>query len=108
MLNVWVWGLFLPLIFRGYNPGTESKAPKIYTVEIREMKFVPAEIRVNKGDTIVWVNRDMVAHNVTEEKSKAWASPLLPVGKSWKMVASKNSAYFCSLHPVMKGRIAVQ
>lgn len=31
------------------------------------MKFVPDDITVKKDDTIVWINRDMTAHDVTEE-----------------------------------------
>ena len=100
--------LCLPLILFNREVQAETVKPKVYTVEIKEMKFLPTVIQVKKGDTIVWINRDMVPHNVTEEKQKAWASPLLPVGKSWKMVVQASGAYFCSLHPVMKGRIQVQ
>ena len=100
--------LCLPLILINHDFQAESVKPKVYTVEIKEMKFLPAVIQVKKGDTIVWINRDMVPHNVTEEKQKAWASPLLPVGKSWKMAVQASGAYFCSLHPVMKGRIQVK
>ena len=29
---------------------------------------------VQKGDTVVWINHDIVAHDVTEETGKAWTS----------------------------------
>lgn len=72
------------------------------------MKFVPDDITVNKGDTIIWINRDIVPHDVTEEETKAWTSrPILP-GKSWKMKVTVPSNYYCSIHLVMKGRIRIQ
>lgn len=42
-----------------------QEKPLIKPVEIKNMKFVPDDITVKKGDTIVWVNRDMMAHDVT-------------------------------------------
>jgi plastocyanin len=40
----------------------EKSGAKVDTVEIKDMKFQPAEITVKKGDTIVWINHDMVTH----------------------------------------------
>lgn len=82
--------------------------PKVHTIEIREMKFHPAELRVQKGDTVVWINKDLVAHDVTEETRKAWTSSVIPSGKSWRMVVAESVEYFCSIHQVMKGKIVVQ
>ena len=82
--------------------------PKVYTVEIRDMKFVPDGITVNKGDTIIWVNKDMVAHDVTEEGTKAWTSSTIPPEQSWKMEITTSANYYCSIHVVMKGKISVE
>lgn len=81
---------------------------KSYTVEIKGMKFQPAELIVHKGDTVVWVNRDIVAHDVTEESNKTWTSSAMPVGKSWSLVVTQNANYYCSIHIVMKGKLVVQ
>jgi len=81
---------------------------KTYTVEIKDMKFVPAEITVNKGDTVVWINKDMMDHDVTEEPSKAWTSSAIHAGGSWKMAVNDNTDYYCSIHVVMKGKLKVQ
>lgn len=89
------------------SPSDES-AHQSYTVEIKGMKFQPAEITVQKGDTVVWINRDMVDHDVTEEKNKEWTSSVLAPGKSWSMVAEKGADYFCSLHRVMKAKLIVK
>src|SRR5678815_4741379 len=77
---------------------TEKTIPKVHTVEIKQMKFQPAELVVQKGDTVVWINNDIVPHDVTEESSKAWTSSLLPVGQSWSLVVNQSSDYYCSIH----------
>ena len=90
------------------TPPEEKPAPSLYIVQIEQMKFLPAAINVNKGDTVMWVNNDMVAHDVTEEKNKSWSSSLLQPGKSWKLVVKENAEYYCSIHAVMKGSIAIK
>ena len=87
---------------------TEKPVPKLHTVEIKQMKFQPAELVVQKGDTVVWINNDIVAHDVTEESSKAWTSSLMPVGQSWSLVVTQSADYYCSIHMVMKGKLVVQ
>ena len=71
------------------------------------MKFKPDVLQDNKGDTVVFVNNDIVVHDITEEPNKAWTSSALPVGESWSMVATESVNYFCSIHVVMKGKIIV-
>ena len=88
---------------------TEVKIPnKLYTVEIKEMKFQPEELTLQKGDTVVWINRDIVAHDATEEKGRNWTSGPLASGESWSLVVTENADYFCSIHVVMKGKLLVQ
>lgn len=81
-------------------------APKTHIVEIIQMEFRPAVLKVHKGDVVIFVNKDIVDHDVTEVK-KAWHSPPLATGKSWKWVAKKNADYYCSIHLIMKGQILV-
>jgi plastocyanin len=87
-------------------PGTAG--PELHVVEIKDMKFQPEEISVKKGDTVMWINRDMVTHCVTEENKKAWTSSNIAAGASWKMVVENSADYFCAIHQVMKGKIIVQ
>jgi len=92
-------------------PATSAAAkPKydVVTVEIQNMKFIPDSVVVHKGDEVVFVNRDMVNHCVTEEKSKAWTSGIIPAGQSYLLVAKENTQYYCAIHTVMKGKIVVQ
>ncbi len=78
--KTWFYFLFICLALQACSSepehSTEKAIPKeksyeVYTVEIRNMKFVPDSITVNKGDEVVFVNRDMVTHCVTEEKIKS-------------------------------------
>lgn len=87
--------------------GSPTPSPKKNVVEIRQMKFEPAELTVKKGDTVVFVNKDVLVHDVTETTGKSWKSPAMTTGQSWRMVATKSASYYCSFHPVMKGKIIV-
>ncbi len=86
----------------------DKTGPEVYTIEIDGMKFIPDSVNVHRGDTIVWVNKDMVVHCVTEEITKAWTSSNIPQNGSWKMVANNSSNYYCAIHQVMKGKIVVE
>lgn len=98
--------LIFLLIFACGDKNQPNSNPGIHVVEIKGMKFQPAEVRVNKGDTVIWINKDFVPHDVTE-KDAAWASPQLDNGDSWKKVITKSDSYYCSLHVVMKGELIV-
>ncbi len=100
------------LVFCGCNTqenstAKESAQAKTDTVLIDQMQFSPAEITINKGDTVLFINNDLVAHDATEV-NKAWQSPTLQSGDSWKTVPEKTADYYCSIHLVMKGKIVVQ
>ena len=86
----------------------EEKKPEMHAIEMSRMKFDPAELKVKKGDKVVFVNHDMVAHDVTEQSTKAWNSSPMAEGQTWILVATETVDYYCSLHPVMKGKIVVE
>ncbi len=85
-----------------------ERAPQTHTVEISQMVFSPAEITVKKGDKVTFINHDLVAHDITEESSKAWTSSPLQSQQSWTREVNESANYYCSLHPVMKGKIVVE
>lgn len=86
----------------------EEQSVHTHTVVIKQMKFFPEEIKIKKGDTIIWKNDDLVTHCITEEKTKAWTSGQVPNGGSWKKVFTKSADYYCAIHLVMKGKITVE
>lgn len=88
--------------------GSDNAHPNVHTVTIWQMKFTPAELTVQKGDKVMFVNHDLVAHDITEASAKAWSSSVLPAEESWTLEVTESADYYCTLHPVMKGKIIVQ
>jgi plastocyanin len=100
--------LFVAFVAGCNKDSKEQNKPVTYTVVINGMQFHPSELTVNKGDTVKWVNKDLVTHNVTNYPGKGWTSGPIDAGASWKKVVNNNLDYFCSIHPVMKGKIKIK
>lgn len=100
-----VWLLLLGMSTACSNAETP---PTVHTVEIKGMKFEPALLIVEKGDSVIWVNKDIVAHDVTEETTEVWSSSKLTSGKSWGMTITKDFDYICNLHKVMQGKLRIK
>jgi plastocyanin len=88
------------------NNSEAAYISKTDTVFIEQMAFTPAELAAHKGDTILFINKDIVAHDVTE-KGEKWASPTLNMDDSWSKIADDSFDYFCSIHVVMTGKVKV-
>jgi plastocyanin len=84
-----------------------AAAPKMHTVTMDGMRYVPESLTVKKGDTVVWVNKDVVAHTAT---APAFDSGLIAPGQSWKYTvrAKGEFPYVCTYHPRMKGSLTVK
>jgi plastocyanin len=89
--------------------GDRSK-PTTHTVTIEGMKFEPEALSVTTGDTVVWVNRDLVAHTATSSDTGIFDSKLIAPDKSWKLTVRKKGefAYICTYHPTMNATLHVQ
>lgn len=75
-------------------------------VEVDRLTFTPAEIRVKVGDTVEWVNKDILAHTATVRGDWEVALPANKAG-SRTMTKAGSVEYYCRFHPNMKGRIVV-
>jgi plastocyanin len=93
----------------GERPKPKPK-PVTHTVVIEGMMFKPAALTVAPGDTIVWVNKDLVAHTATSSEAGIFDSKLIAPDKSWKVVLRTKGefAYICTYHPTMKGTLHVE
>jgi len=80
-----------------------------HVVEVEEFRFQPEDTIVATGDTIVWINRDLVPHSVTAEGG-TWPTHTLEEGQSWEMVVTDRGTfpYFCRYHPEMTGLVATR
>lgn len=78
-------------------------------VEITGFEFRPSELSVEVGDTVEFVNRDVVPHTATA-RDGSFDSRRLAADSSWSWVARSAGvvSYTCVLHPSMNGRIEVR
>ena len=85
------------------------RAPRSYVITMATVGFQPAELVVDRGDTIVWKNDDFLPHTATA-RDGAWDSKSIDAGKSWSYVADKAGrySYYCVFHPNMQGTIEVR
>ncbi len=84
--------------------------PKTHRVTIEGMKFQPGVLTVDSGDTVVWVNQDLVPHTATSSEAGIFDSKLIAPDKSWKLTVRKKGdfAYICTYHPTMKATLRVE
>ena len=80
-----------------------------HVIEISGLKFVPDNVDAKPGDTITWVNRDIVPHTATS-KDGSWDTGTLAKNESKSLVVREGmaSAYFCKFHPSMIATITTK
>lgn len=83
--------------------------PVTHTVLIEGMQFSPKVLQVNRGDTVVWINRDLFAHDASST-GKGFKSTLMAPNARWKFVARHTGifSYTCTLHPMMTASLVVK
>jgi plastocyanin len=80
------------------------------SVTIANFAFDPAEITVPVGTTVTWTNQDDVPHTVTSDDKKTFGSAGLDTGDTFQFRFTKPGTYgyFCSIHPMMTGKVIVK
>ena len=77
------------------------------TVTIDKLVFEPAEITIDVGDTVEWVNNDAFAHTATVKGG--WEVSIPPHASAIHVMNEAEVVdYYCRFHPNMKGRIVVK
>ena len=98
-------------VLLGFGGGGEPSPPtsRRHLVEIRSFRFEPAHLAAAPGDTVVWINRDLVPHTATGLDG-GWDSQGLAPDDSWSHVvpAGGLGEYLCSYHPNMTGTVATR
>jgi plastocyanin len=94
---------------RSYFATAAEEQPPAVTVSIDNFSFTPKEITVAKGTTVTWVNRDDVPHTVVGNAG-AFRSKALDTDEKYSFTFSDagSFSYFCSVHPVMIGKVIVK
>jgi plastocyanin len=87
----------------------EPRESKTHTVTIEGMRFHPLVLTAAPGDTVVWINKDVVPHTVTA--SAGLDSGTIDAGQSWRYTAGKKTGeigYVCTFHPTMKATLRIR
>jgi plastocyanin len=81
------------------STGPTSAAPQTVTVLMENFVFSPQKLTVKKGTTIVFVNRDVAKHTVTEDSGK-FNSGNIDSGQSYTLKLDEPGTYpyYCAFH----------
>ncbi|MBS0479353.1 MAG: cupredoxin family copper-binding protein [Proteobacteria bacterium] len=77
-------------------------------VRISNFTFGPKTVTVKVGQTVTWTNDDDIPHTVVAT-DKSFRSKVIDTGQSFSLIFTRAGqfAYFCSLHPMMTGKVTV-
>ena len=92
----------------GRGKALSKPAPGPVAVRIANFTFGPKVVTVHVGQTVTWTNDDDIPHTVVAT-DKSFHSKVLDTGQSFSFTFTKPGqfAYFCSLHPMMTGKVSV-
>ena len=78
-------------------------------IGIDNFKFGPATLTVPRGTKVTWINNDDVPHLIVNVENRFRQSPVLDSDERFSVTLTKPGTYkyFCSLHPMMQGKIIV-
>jgi plastocyanin len=74
---------------------------------MENLEFSPAEATAKVGDTIEWINKDILAHTATARSGDFDVT--IPPKKTVTSILKKAGAvdYYCRFHPNMKAVLTV-
>ncbi|MGA9275600.1 plastocyanin/azurin family copper-binding protein [Ilumatobacter sp.] len=90
--------------------GTESAADSTGgAVNLEKSRFDPVDLEVSVGDTVTFTNSDPFAHTVTSKDGEAleFDSGEFVDGETFEVTFDEagSIAYFCQIHPTMRGTV---
>jgi plastocyanin len=91
-------------------PKPQAAAPTDGTsIGIENFNFVPADLTVKAGTTVVWTNHDDVEHTVTSSDG-SYSSQSIQTDTQFSHTfdAPGTYTYFCAIHPFMTAKVTVQ
>jgi plastocyanin len=76
-------------------------------ITMQDLVVSPAEASAKVGDTIEWINKDIVAHTATARNGD-W-DVMMPPNKTVTSVLNKAGTveYYCRFHPNMKATLVI-
>lgn len=90
-------------------PARANADTSVVRVDMRQIAFAPAEIRIRPGQTVEWTNSDPTVHTVTADDD-SWGSELIQEGGtySYTFTTAGRYPYHCIPHPMMRGVVIVE
>jgi len=78
-------------------------------IGIDNFKFNPSTLTVKAGTRVVWINNDDVPHLIVNVQNRFRQSKVLDTGERFAAALTQRGTYdyFCSLHPMMQGKVIV-
>jgi len=97
----------LGIFLCGASPPPAPHASRSFTITIKDLKFGAAPMGVRVGDSVEWINDDILLHSVTA-RDNSFDVDIAP-GMRVRLVMNKPGLirYFCKYHPGMTGEITV-
>jgi len=77
-------------------------------ISMENLEISPAVVAAKVGDTIEWINKDVLVHTVTARNGDFDVT--LPPKKTVSLVLKKSGTvdYYCRFHPNMKASLDVE
>jgi plastocyanin len=104
MMPRWTFAIVVALTL------TTSVSAHAATIQItmENLVITPAQATAKVGDTIEWINKDVLAHTATARNGD-W-DVVLPPKKNGTLVLKKAGTidYYCRFHPNMKATLTVE
>ena len=101
-------GCYLPVV-AALLFGAMAVPARAETIRITmtDMVFAPSEISARVGDTIEWINKDVLAHTATARNGDF--DVMTPPKKTVTSVLKKAGTieYYCRFHPNMKAVLTI-
>ncbi len=84
-----------------------TPAGEAANVVIADLEFKPSIVSVRIGDTVTWINRDIVEHTATSRDGVFDVATPKSRPAHWRAQKVGDFSYYCRLHPNMAGIIRV-
>jgi plastocyanin len=90
------------------EPAPSGEASKSEKVDIIEFTYQPDPVVVQAGGKVVWQNQDAAPHTATADDER-WDTGTIEKGKigSETFKETGTFAYYCEIHPDMRGTVEV-
>jgi len=80
----------------------------VHQVLIKNFAFEPADLTINAGDSVEFINEDSAPHTATADNGSFDTGNLRRGQKATLTFATAGTySYFCAVHPRMKGSLTV-